>query len=170
MKKTLFLIGLLMALTMGTTYAQKYALIDMEYILERIPTYESANKQLETFSKQWQSEIDTEVETVNAMYKKYQADMAFLAGDEKTKRENEIVAKENAIQELRNQYFGPQGELFKKQEELIKPIHDNIYDAVKEIAAEQGYTMVVDRASATSIIFASPAIDISDLILSRLGY
>lgn len=170
MKKTLFLIGLLMALTMGTTYAQKYALIDMEYILERIPTYESANKQLETFSKQWQSEIDTEVETVNAMYKKYQADMSFLAGDEKTKRENEIVAKENAIQELRNQYFGPQGELFRKQEELIKPIHDNIYDAVKEIAAEQGYTMVVDRASATSIIFASPAIDISDLILSRLGY
>jgi outer membrane protein len=155
---------------MGTTYAQKYALIDMEYILERIPTYESANKQLETLSKQWQSEIDAEVETVNAMYKKYQADMVLLAGDEKTKRENEIVAKENAIQELRNQYFGPQGELFKKQEELIKPIHDNIYDAVKEIAAEQGYTMVVDRASATSIIFASPGIDISDQILSRLGY
>jgi len=86
------------------------------------------------------------------------------------KRENEIVAKENAIQELRNQYFGPEGELFKKQEELIKPIHDNIYETVKEIAAEEGYTMVVDRAAATSIIFASPSIDISDQILSRLGY
>jgi len=159
-----------MTLTMGTTYAQKYALIDMEYILGRIPAYESANQQLETLSKQWQSKIDAEVETVTAMYKKYQADMASLTGDEKTKRENEIVAKENAIQELRNQYFGPEGELFKKQEELIKPIHDNIYETVKEIAAEEGYTMVVDRAAATSIIFASPSIDISDQILSRLGY
>lgn len=170
MKKTLILSGLLMALTMGTTYAQKYALIDMEYILERIPAYESANKHLETLSKQWQSEVDEAVETVNAMYKKYQADMVFLAGDEKTKRENEIVAKENAIQELRTQYFGPQGELFRKQQELIKPIQDNIYDAVKDIATQQGYTMVADRASATSIIFASPSIDISDQILSRLGY
>ncbi|HBG56786.1 OmpH family outer membrane protein [Proteiniphilum sp. UBA1028] len=170
MKKTLFLIGLLMALTLGTTYAQKYALIDMEYILERIPMYESANKQLETLSSQWQSKVDAEVETVNAMYKKYQADLVFLAGAEKTKRENEIVAKENSIQELRNQYFGPQGELFKQQEELIKPIQDNIYEAVKNIATQQGYTMVIDRASSSSIIFASPSIDISDQVLSWLGY
>lgn len=170
MKKTFFLMGLLMSLTMGTTFAQKYTLIDMEYILERIPTYESANKQLEALSKQWQSEIDAEVETVDAMYKKYQADRALLAGEEKTKRENEIVAKENAIQELRNQYFGPQGELFRQQEKLIKPIQDSIYAAVKDIATQQGYTVVVDRASATSIIFASPTIDISDQVLSKLGY
>jgi len=110
------------------------------------------------------------VEAVDAMYKKYQADLVFLAGNEKTKRENEIVAKENTIQELRNQYFGPQGELFQQQERLIKPIQDNIYEAVKEISTENGYTIVVDRASATSIIFASPSIDISDQILSRLGY
>lgn len=170
MKKTVFLIGLLMWLTMGTTFAQKYALIDMEYILERIPTYESANKQLEALSSQWQSEIDAEVKTVDAMYKKYQADLPLLSGDEKTKRENEIVAKENAIQELRNQYFGPEGALFKKQEELIKPIHDSIYEAVKEIATQEGYAIVADRAAATSIIFASPTIDISDQVLSKLGY
>jgi len=170
MKKTVFLIGLLMWLTMGTTFAQKYALIDMEYILERIPTYESANKQLEALSSQLQSEIDAEVKTVDAMYKKYQADLPLLSGDEKTKRENEIVAKENAIQELRNQYFGPEGALFKKQEELIKPIHDSIYEAVKEIATQEGYATVADRAAATSIIFASPTIDISDQVLSKLGY
>ncbi|MCE5179877.1 MAG: OmpH family outer membrane protein [Porphyromonadaceae bacterium] len=170
MKKTLLIIGLLISLTMSSAYAQQYALIDMEYILERIPAYESANKQLESLSAEWQKKVDAEVEIVNALYKKYQADLALLAGTEKTKRENEIVAKENAIQELRNQYFGPQGELFKQQEALIKPIQDNIYEAVKEIATSRGYTVVVDRASATSIIFASPGIDISDQVLSRLGY
>jgi outer membrane protein len=104
------------------------------------------------------------------MYKKYQADLTFLAGEEKTKRENQIVAKENAIQELRNQYFGPEGELFKNQEKLIKPIQDNIYEAVKSISIDNGYAVVLDRASATSIIFATPDIDISDEVLSRLGY
>ncbi|MDR2815864.1 MAG: OmpH family outer membrane protein [Proteiniphilum sp.] len=170
MKKAFFLIGIFMALAVGNTYAQRYALIDMEYILKRIPAYESANKQLESFSQQWQNEVDKEVETVDAMYKKYQTDLTFLAGDEKTKRENEIVAKENAIQELRNKYFGAQGELFKKQEELIKPIQNDIYEAVKAVSTESGYAIVIDRASATSIIFASPGIDISDQVLSRLGY
>ena len=170
MKRVVLVFGLLMMISMGNSFAQKYALIDMEYILKRIPTYESANKQLEAMSEEWQSEVDKEVESVNAMYKKYQADIAFLAGSEKTKRENEIVAKENAIQELRNQYFGPEGALFEQQERLIKPIQDNIYEAIKELSTEQGYALVVDRASATSVIFASPSIDISDLVLARLGY
>jgi outer membrane protein len=170
MKKTLLIISLFISLAISGTYAQRYALIDMEYILEKIPAYESANKQIEDLSKQWQSTVDKEIEEVDAMYKKYQADLATLSASEKTKRENEIVAKENAIQELRNQYFGPQGELFKQQEMLIKPIQDNIYTAVKEIATDQGYSVVIDRASATSIIFASPGIDISDQVLSLLGY
>ena len=159
-----------MTISMGHIQAQKFVLIDMEYILKRIPSYENANKQLEAMSQEWQSEVDKEVEIVNAMYKKYQADLVFLAGSEKTKRENEIVAKENAIQELRNQYFGAQGALFEQQEKLIKPIQDNIYEAIKDLSTEQGYALVVDRASATSVIFASPAIDISDLVLARLGY
>ncbi|HBT84951.1 MAG: OmpH family outer membrane protein [Fermentimonas sp.] len=170
MKKTVLFIGLFMALGISSSFAQQYALIDMEYILNRIPSYENANDQLEALSKEWQSVVDKEVEEVNAMYKKYQADLSFLSGTEKTKRENEIVAKENAIQELRNQYFGPEGELFKNQEKLIKPIQDDIYEAVKDISAENGYAVVVDRASATSIIFATPEIDISDEVLSRLGY
>ena len=170
MKRVLFILGLLLTLSVGNSYAQKYALIDMEYILKQIPTYESANKQMEAMSDEWQSEVDKEVELVNAMYKKYQADIAFLAGSEKTKRENEIVAKENAIQELRNQYFGPQGALFEQQEKLIKPIQDSIYEAIKDLSNEQGYALVVDRASATAVIFASPSIDISDLVLARLGY
>ena len=159
MKKTVLFIGLFMALGISSSFAQQYALIDMEYILNRIPSYENANDQLEALSKEWQSVVDKEVEEVNAMYKKYQADLSFLS-----------VAKENAIQELRNQYFGPEGELFKNQEKLIKPIQDDIYEAVKDISAENGYAVVVDRASATSIIFATPAIDISDEVLLRLGY
>lgn len=170
MKKTILFIGLFMALAVGNSYAQKYALIDMEYIMKRIPSYENVNNQLEALSQQWQNEVDKEVEAVDAMYKKYQADLVFLKGNEKTKRENEIVAKENAIQELRNKYFGPQGELFKRREAVVKPLQDNIYNAIKDIATASGYSMVVDRASATSVIFASPEIDISDQVLSRLGY
>ena len=170
MKKIVLLISLFISLSIGSTWAQNYAFIDMEYILNRIPSFENANLQIEDLSKQWQGTIDKEVDVVNAMYKKYQSDMALISGEEKTKRENEIVAKENEIQELRNKYFGSQGEMFMQQEKLIKPIQDNIYEAVKEISAENGYTIVVDRASATSIIFASPSIDISDQILSRLGY
>lgn len=170
MKKALLFIGLFMAFALSSVNAQQYALIDMEYILNRIPAYESANKQLESLALDWQAEVDKEVEIVDELYKKYQADLPTLAGEEKTKRENEIVAKENEIQELRNQYFGAQGELFNRQEQMIKPIQDSIYEAVKEIASSAGYAVVVDRASATSIIFADPAIDISDQVLSRLGY
>ncbi|HHT29447.1 OmpH family outer membrane protein [Petrimonas mucosa] len=170
MKRRLFLVGLLLALTIGTSYAQKYAFIDMEYILGKIPAYEEGNKQLETLSKQWQEELDQAGREVEAMYKKYQADLVFLAGEEKTKRENEIVAKENEINTLRNKYFGQQGELFKRREAIMKPIQDSIYNAVKEIATANSYQAVVDRASATSVIFASPEIDISDQVLARLGY
>lgn len=170
MKKTLFFLGLFMSLTLGSAYAQKYALIDMEYILGKIPAYENGNKQLENVSKQWQAEVDKKAKEVEAMYKKYQADLVFLSGDAKTKRENEIVAKENEINTLRNKYFGPQGELFKRREAFMKPLQDDVYNAVKDISASAGYQVVIDRASATSIIFASPGIDISDQVLARLGY
>lgn len=170
MKKTLFLLGLFLTLAVGTTYAQKFALIDMEYILGKIPAYENGNKQLENASQQWQTEVDKAAQEVEAMYKKYQADLVFLAGEAKTKRENEIVAKENEINTLRNKYFGQQGELMKRREAIMKPIQDDIYNAVKDISAANGYQVVVDRASASSIIFASPSIDISDQVLARLGY
>lgn len=170
MKKTLFLIGLFFTLAISGSYAQKYALIDMEFILGKIPAYENGNRQLENVSKQWQTEVDKMAQDVEAMYKKYQADLVFLAGEAKTKRENEIVTKENEISALRNKYFGPEGELFKRRKAFMKPIQDDIYNAVKDIAASNGYQVVVDRASATSIIFASPSIDISNQVLSRLGY
>ncbi len=170
MKKRISLIGFFLIMFVSGTFAQKYALIDMEFILGKIPSYENGNRQLENVSKQWQAEIDKKANEVEAMYKKYQADLVFLAGEAKTARENEIVAKENEISTLRNKYFGPEGELFKRRQAFMKPIQDDIYNAVKEIATANGYQVVVDRASATSIIFASPSIDISNQVLSKLGY
>lgn len=169
MKKIVLMIVLLAGFA-SSTYAQKFALIDMEYILKNITSYETAQEQLDVMSKKWQSEIDKVQQEVKSMYKSYQADLVFLSADQKTKRENAIVEKEKSLQELNKKYFGPEGELFKRREALVKPIQDDIYNAVKEISEAKGYQVVVDRSSATSVIFASPRIDISNEVLARLGY
>ena len=169
MKKTLLFIGLFFAFAMGS-FAQKYALVDMEYILERIPEYEIANQELENAGEQWQQEIEQMHKDVQNMYKTFQASVASLSATEKTSRENAIVAKESELQQLRNKYFGAEGEMFQRREALIKPIEDAVYNAIKEVSLLNGYKAVIDRASATSMIFASPDIDISDEVLAKLGY
>lgn len=169
MKKSALLFILL--LTSGiTASAQKFALIDMEYILKNIPAYESANEQLNQTSTKWQSEVEALTKEAQAIYKKYQSEAKSLSEEQRTKREEAIVTKEKSIAELKRKYFGQDGELFKQRENFIKPIQDQIYSAVKEIAELKGYSVVLDRASATSIIFASPRIDISNEILAKLGY
>ena len=150
--------------------AQKYALVDMEYILKNIPAYERANEQLNQQSKRWQGEIDEVVAEAENLYKKYQSESAFLSDEQRVKREEAILAKEKEASELKRQYFGPQGEFYKKRESLMAPIQDEIYTAVKEICEVKKYTMVIDRASAVSIIYASPSIDISGEVLTKLGY
>ena len=156
--------------TSSNVQAQKFALIDMEYLLKNIPAYEMANEQLSNISKRWQAEVETIQQEAQNMYKTYQADLVFLSPEMKTKRESEIVAKEQEAQELKRKYFGTDGELFKKRQSLIKPIQDEIYNAVKEIADTKGYSVILDRASAMSIIYASPKIDISNEVLTKLGY
>jgi outer membrane protein len=169
MKKTVFMILMLFGLSL-TAGAQRYALIDMEYILKNIPSYERANEQLNQVAKKWQSEVEALSNDAQSLYKSYQSESVFLSDEQKTKREEAIVAKEKEASELRRKYFGPEGELIKKRESLMRPIQDEVYNAVKEIAEQKAYTLVVDRASATSIIFASPRIDISNEVLSKLGY
>ena len=149
--------------------AQKFALIDMEYILKNIPAYEMTNEQLSQVSKKWQNEVDALQQEAQNMYKTYQSDLVFLSAEMKSKREEEIVQKEQEAQDLKRKYFGPEGELYKKRESLMKPIQDEIYNAVKEISEDKGYQMVMDRAS-MNIIFASPKIDISNEVLIKLGY
>lgn len=170
MKKNVLTTLLLLAAFSLAAHAQKFALIDMEYILKNIPAYEQANQQLEQASKQWQAEIEKASEEAKSLYENYQATAKNLSDAQRTQKENEIVEKEKALAELRRQYFGPEGELYKKREALIGPIQDQLYNAVKEIATQQGYAVVTDRASASSIIFASPSIDISNEVLARLGY
>lgn len=168
--KKIILIFVLLAGFAGSSYAQKFALIDMEYILKNITSYETAQEQLDVMSKRWQSEVDKMQQEVKTMYQSYQSDLVFLSAEQKTKRENAIVEKEKQLQELNKKYFGPEGELFKRREALVKPIQDDIYTVVKEISEQQGYQVVVDRSSAASIIFASPRIDISNEVLTKLGY
>ena len=150
--------------------AQKFALIDMEYILKNIPAYEMTNEQLSQVSKKWQNEVEALQQEAQNMYKNYQSELVFLSAEMKTKREEEIVKKEQEAQDLKRKYFGPEGELYKKRESLMKPIQDEIYNAVKEISEDKGYQIVWDRASAMSIIFASPKIDISNEVLAKMGY
>lgn len=169
MKKNL-LITVLFCLVGLTANAQKFALIDMEYILKNIPAYERANEQLNQISKKWQSEVEAMALEAQTLYKNYQSEAVFLSEEQKTKKEEEIVAKEKEAQELKRKYFGPEGELYKKRESLMAPIQDEIYIAVKEISDAKGYTVVIDRASAASIIYASPKIDISNEVLVKLGY
>ena len=169
MRKSVLFIMMLFAVSL-TASAQKFALIDMEYILKNIPAYERANEQLNQSSKKWQSEVETLAKEAQTLYKNYQSETVFLSEEQKNKKEEEIVAKEKEAAELKRKYFGPEGELYKKRESLMKPIQDEVYNAVKEISEDKGYQIVWDRASAMSIIFASPKIDISNEVLIKLGY
>lgn len=150
--------------------AQKFALVDMEYVLRRIPAYERANEQLNQVSKKWQAEVDALTEEAQNLYKTYQNEAVFLSEAQKTAREEEIVAKEKEAAELKKTYFGPEGELYKKRESLMAPIQDEIYNALKTISDAKGYSLILDRASDEGIIFASPKIDISNELLTKLGY
>lgn len=169
MKRLIILLSVLMGVAFASQ-AQKIALIDMEYVLKNIPAYEMTNEQLSQVSKKWQGEVEALQDEAQTMYKQYQADLVFLSPEMKTKKEEAIVAKEQEAQELKRKYFGAEGELFKKRASLMKPIQDEIYEAVKKLSEERGYQMVVDRASAMSIIFATPQIDISNDVLMKLGY
>ena len=150
--------------------AQKFALVDMDYIFKNIPAYERANEQLNQVSKKWQAEVDAIQIEAQTLYKNYQNEVVFLSQEQKKARQDAIMEKEKEAADLKKKYFGPQGELFKKRTSLISPIQEEVYNAVKDIADLRGYQLVLDRASDAGIIFGSPKIDISNEVLSKLGY
>ena len=168
MKKIITLI-VLCASTLSMQ-AQKFALVDMDYILKNIPAYERANEQLSQVSKKWQAEVDALTTEAQTLYKNYQNELVFLSAEQKKARQDAIMEKEKQASELKRKYFGPEGELYKKRTSLMTPIQDEIYNAVKDIADLRGYQLVLDRASDTGIIFGSPKIDISNEVLQKLGY
>ena len=153
------------------TMAQKFsvAYVDMQYILKNIPQYETANEQLNMISKRWQKEIDAAQQEAQILATNYQTEQIFLSADMKQKREEEILAKEQEVLELKRQYFGQDGEWYKKREALLKPIQDEIYNAIQEIANEKRYDVVKDRSSEPSLIYMSSKLDISDQVLEKLG-
>ena len=169
MKKIILSLLVMMA-GVATLSAQKFALVDMEYILKNMPAYEMANEQLNQVSQRWEKEVNELSKEAETMYKNYQSEMVFLTDDQKKKREEEIVAKEKEVTDLRYKYFGPEGELYKKRQSLMKPIQEDVYNAVKAVAEEKGYQTIFDRASSQSIVFASPRIDVSNEVLAKLGY
>ncbi len=166
--KKLFLFACVTMLTVLGASAQKFALIDMEYILKNVPEYVTASSELESLSKQWQEEVEKVSNEAKTLYENYQKATS-LTEAQRTARENEIVEKEKSASDLRRKYFGTDGELSKKQEELVQPIMDEVYEVVKTIAQSNGYAVVLDRASASSVIFASPDIDISDEVLEQMN-
>lgn len=169
LKKSLLLaIGILFCSMVGS--AQKFAMVDMEYILSNIPAYEVANIQLEQLSQNWQKEVENIAREAETMYNDYKSKMPFLSDEQKKKQEERIVAKEKQAAELRAKYFGPEGELYKKRQSLMQPIQDDVYEAVKKVAEERAYMCIFDRASSADIIFASPRIDVSNEVLAKLGY
>lgn len=146
MKKAVFIIGLFI-LTSVAAVAQKYAFVDSDYIRKNIPAFTTAQEQLDKLSQQWEKEVADGYAVVEQMYKTYQNEAPLLSQDMKTKREEAIIAKEKEMKDLQNKYFGMEGELFKKREELVKPVQDEILKAIKEIAVEGSYAVIFDTAS-----------------------
>ncbi|MDR0815617.1 MAG: OmpH family outer membrane protein [Bacteroidales bacterium] len=169
MKKLIFLM-LLAGMSAIPAAAQKFAFVDTEYILNKIPAYKSAQGQLDKMSADWQKEIEGQYAEVEKLFKNYQAEKVMLSEEMRKKREDEIVKKEQAAKEIQQKYFGPEGELTKKQQELVKPIQDEVYRAVKELAVEGGYAAIFDTASDASVLYASPKQDRSDEVLEKMGY
>ena len=165
MKK--LIITCLVAIVSLAAHAQKFALIDMEYIMKNIPAYERANEQLNQVSKKWQAEVEALSNEAATMYKNYQNEVVFLSQEQRKAKQEAIMKKEKDAGELKKKYFGPEGELYKKRESLIAPIQEAVYNAVKELSEQRGYSLVLDRASDTGIIFGSPKIDISNEVLGR---
>ena len=169
--KRILLIAILSLTAFLPITAQKFsvAYVDMQYILKNLPQYETANEQLNMISKRWQKDIDAAQNEVKVLTANYQTEQIFLSEDMQQRREEEILAKEQEVLELKRKYFGQDGEWYKKREALLKPIQDEIYNAIQDIANEKGYDVVKDRSSEPSLIYMSGKLDISDQVLQKLG-
>lgn len=168
MKKIIFI--LIVSVTfISAANAQRYCVIDSKYILENLPEYKQAQTKLDEISAQWQKEIDAKLQDVDRMYKSYQSEQVMLSDDMKKKREDEIIKKEKEAKDIQKKKFGFEGELFKKRQELVKPVQDKVYNAVQKMAASKAYDIIFDKSSDLSIFYADNKIDKSDDVLKELG-
>ncbi len=171
MKKLILIFTfVLVGLAVNAQQAAKFGYVDTDYILSQIPEYKAAQTELDKTSVQWQKEIEAKYTEIDKLYKAYQADAVLLTDDMKKKRENEIINKEKEAKDLQKQRFGVDGELFKKRIELVKPIQDKVYNAIKTVAEKSGLGFILDKAGQVSILYANSKYDKSDDVLALLGY
>jgi outer membrane protein len=155
---------------LSVSYAQKYAYVDTEYILENIPAYQAAQEQLNTLSTQYQRELENVKAELEQMYNDFRAESVLLSDEMKRKREDVIVSKEKEFRELQQKYFGPEGELYQKRQGLVKPIQDDIFNTIKEIASDGNYAVIFDKAGGMSMLYTDPRYNLSDQVLEKMGY
>jgi outer membrane protein len=170
MKKIVFIACLMMAFAV-TTQAQygRYAIVDTKYILDKLPEYKDAQKKLDEFSNQWQKEIDTKQSALDKMYKDFEAEQVMLSPELKKKREDELFVREKEVRDLQRKRFGFEGDLFKRRQELVKPIQDKVYNAIQKLAVNRQLDFILDKSEGITVIFADPKLDRSEDILKELG-
>lgn len=168
--KKIFILAAFLLGTAFTTFAQKYAYVNTDYILENITEYTDAQQQLDDLSVQWQKEIEAKFAEIDKLYKAFQNEAVLLPDEMKKKREDEIVKKEKDAKDLQKKRFGTDGDLYKKRVELIKPIQEKVYTAIEEIAEAENYAVIFDKAGNATLIYSNPKYDISELVLDKLGY
>lgn len=168
MKKLVFLLLCFVAVTFQVK-AQRYAIVDTKYILDKMPAYQEAQKKLDQFSQAWQKEIDDKQMALDRMYKDFEAEQVMLSADLKKKREDELFAREKEVRDLQRRRFGFEGDLFKKRQELVKPLQDKVYNAIQRIAVSRSYDFILDKSEGITVIFADPKLDRSEDVIKELG-
>lgn len=169
MKK--IILSLLTLLSIGfAASAQRFAYVDTEYILGNIPEYNDAQKQLDSIAADWQADIDKQYKDIDALYKKYQNEQVLLTEEMKQQRMKEIQDKEKSVKDFQKAKFGYQGELFQKRQELVKPIQDKVYDAIQKLAVLKAYDVIFDKSGSTTLLFTSEKLDVSDAVITSMGY
>ena len=168
--KKLIAIGIFVFACLTSGFAQKYAYVDTDFILGKLPAYVAAQEQLDKLSQKYQKELETLHAELDQIYKDYQAEVVLLSQDLKKKREEQIVNKEKEYKKLQRQYFGPDGDLAKKKDALVKPIQDDVFNAIQTIAEQGAYSIIFDKAGSMTMIYTNPKFDLSDQVLQKLGY
>ncbi len=167
--KKFFLLAICSLSLVAFSHAQRYAVIDTKYILDKMPEYKTAQKSLDDIAAGWQKEIDGMQQELDRMYKDFDAEQVMLSDELKKKREDQLFVKEKTLRDLQRQRFGFEGDLFKKRQELIKPVQDKVYNAVQKLAVQRGYDFILDKSEGITVIFADPKLEKSDDVLKELG-
>lgn len=167
--KKIFLSAFAVMLFVLAANAQRYAVIDTKYILDKMPEYKEAQKKLDQYSEQWQQEIEARQRELDQMYRSFEAEQVMLSEELRKKREDELFNREKEVRDLQKKRFGFEGDLFKKRQELVKPLQDKVYNAVQKLAVARQYDFILDKSEGITVIFADPKLDKSDDVLREIG-